>query len=513
MIPGSSNILAIEWDRTELRYVWAGYSARRVIIRAIGRIAADESPDATGLPEHLLADLKETLRARKSQVISCLSRSDVDEFEATLPPAANDELAFLVANEAHKHYPATAEDAQIDFLTIEQNPDQTRRVSVIVLPRHRYTQIVESTQRLGWKLASIQLRHVAATRLLGKLHDLSEHQRSILLSISRSDADLVILERGQIVMVRTIHLSSEFDSGSLADKLSVEIQRSLMITTKPDHVDEAGQAQLFLFGSSPEQQTLQQQMATVLGMPVILVDPLQPFASHPRTLPVQVHQFAGLLGSLLEPQRSQSIDLHTPKCARKTSPWRHRAIIYSSAVVLSLVLMFVWANQVVSQASNNNASLKLALDNVQKQLESMQTKMEVVDYYDKWITDDVNWLDELRELSQKFPERSSMQVKTMILSTGTTSDGVISMSVRAKDNSAIASLEQRVRDKNHQIRTNQLSQSESDKEFPWQFEASVMLRRRDREEFIDPTGKETSAPSPVEPAPVPQALPGKGDPQ
>jgi hypothetical protein len=251
-------------------------------------------------------------------------------------------------------------------------------------------------------------------------------------------------------------------------------------------------------------------MAEVLGIPVILVDPLQPFASHPRTLPVQVHQFAGLLGSLLEPQRLQTIDLHTPKCARKTISWRKRAVVYSSAIVLLLVLMLGWANQVVSQANKNNVALKKALDKVQKQLESMQTKMEVVDYYDKWIADDVNWLDELRELSQKFPDRSSMQVKTMTLSSGSTSDGVISMSVRAKDSSAIASLEQKVRDKDHQIRTNQLSQNEADKEFPWQFEASVMLRRRERDEFIDPTGKGPAVPIPLATPADPIATPEKG---
>ncbi len=500
MIPNGSSVLAIEWDRTELRYVWANRTSRRPVIRAMGRIAAEESSDNIVQTEALLHELKSHLGIKKAKVIVCLSRSDIDEFEATLPPAADDELGFLVANEAHKHYPAVAEDAQIDFLTIEQNPDQTRQVSIVVLPQERHNQFVEHCNGQSWRLASIQLRHVATTWLLGKLLDLSTQKRSILLSLSRTDADLVILEQDQIALVRTIHLSNELDSGLLVEKLSVEIQRSLMITTKPDHADELGQAKVFLFGRPDEQETLREQLAQALNFHVELLDPLVPFAISRRKLPDHVHQFAGLLGSLLDQPRAQTIDLHTPKCARKAPAWRTRAIVYGSAAAILLCLGIGWASKNLSEARQSNAARKKDLTKIEKQYDDIQAKLSVVDYYDQWIKDDVSWLDELRELSQDFPERSKIQVKSMTLSAGTSSDGIVAMNLRAKDNSAIALLEQNVRDESHQIRINQLSQNESDKEFPWQFGATVLVKRRDRAEYIPSPIDDTTPSAPNPPA-------------
>jgi hypothetical protein len=57
------------------------------------------------------------------------------------------------------------------------------------------------------------------------------------------------------------------------------------------------------------------------------------------------------------------------------------------------------------------------------------------------------------------------------------------MNLQAKDENVITKMEQTIRDEFHQVRTNQFSQSDSEEELPWQFGASILLSRRDREEF------------------------------
>jgi hypothetical protein len=69
------------------------------------------------------------------------------------------------------------------------------------------------------------------------------------------------------------------------------------------------------------------------------------------------------------------------------------------------------------------------------------------------------------------------------MSIGTGGRGVISMNVRAKDDLVIAQLEQAIRDSHHTVRTNQLSQNSTDEGFPWQFGATVLVNRRNREEY------------------------------
>jgi hypothetical protein len=70
-----------------------------------------------------------------------------------------------------------------------------------------------------------------------------------------------------------------------------------------------------------------------------------------------------------------------------------------------------------------------------------------------------------------------------------------------------------VRDEAHQIRINQLSQNESDKEFPWQFGATVLVKRREREEYIQSTIVPASRSTPNSPASQPVVTPDAGSSQ
>ncbi len=498
MIPVGNNVLAIEWDRSELRYVWVAHTGRRIVIRNMGRmVVPDSTPGQT--PYELLSDLKVLLRAKNAQVIVCLARSDVDEFEAILPPADDHEMGPLVTNEAHKHLPAIGDEARIDYFTIEHSADLTRRVAIAVLAGERYRQIAASIKQQSWKLASLQLRHVATAQLLRRLIDLSAFPRSILLSVSGSDADLIVLEKDQMVLVRTIPLSTDFEKDSLGEKLAVEIQRSLMVTARPDHEEVSSGEQIFLFGSDAEQQSLIQQLSAALSATVTLVNPLQPFVSRDKAVPARLHQFAGLFGSILDQPRHQMIDLQSTKCVKPISSWRQRSIFYGAVAGVFLIALVAGARNSLTQLSRNNAALKQKIAQAQKTTDEMSERMMVVDKVEEWHHDDVNWLDELQELSHRFPERSKVQVKSMTLSSGSISDGVISMNLRAKDDTVISQLEQAVRDGFHQVRTNQLSQDESDVEFPWQFGATILLQRRERDEYSPAQIQDGAASKPVAP--------------
>lgn len=517
MVPTGNNVLAIEWDRSEFRYVWVAHGPRRVQIRALGRMAIPEAADISLLPDELLADLKVLLRARGAQTIVCLARSDVEEFETTLPPADDREIAQLVDLEAHKQLPAIGDSSRVDYLTIEQAADRTSRVSIVVLDGERHRQISESVARQGWKLASVQLRHIAASLLLRRLASLGDVPRSILLSVSRSDADLIVLEREQIALVRTIPLSAEFDSNTLGEKLSLEIQRSLMVTARPGHQETAEGDQVFLFGVADEQKALASQLAAALPAKVTLIDPLAPFQMRTDNIPDRLHAFAGLLGSVLEQPAAQTIDFQTPKCTRTKSSWRKRAIFYGSVAAAALVALVVASQNQLSQFKEANDTLRLELTQLQRTFDQLKSRMDVIDQVAEWQRDDINWLEELRELSQRFPDRSRVQVKSMTLSSGTGSDGVISMNLRARDETVISRLEQSIRDAFHQVRTHQLNQSESDEEFPWQFGATILLQRREREEFSRADeGPQPPAPLDGEaasdlPQPSPSESPVSGD--
>ena len=490
MVPNSNNLIVLEWDREELRYLWAGQAARRLVIRAIGRIRPDElgkggeetsaePPDPTF--ESFLAELKQRLRAKNSRAIIVLPRGDVEEFEATLPPASDDELSGLVVNEAHKHL-ANADEARMDFIEVERGSDETRRLSIMALPQPSFNRLNTAVKHQGWALASLQVRHVAAAGLLHKLVDLEKQPRSILVNINRQDVELLIFELDRLILVRTISLSADNDAAALADRLAVEIQRSLMVTARAESEQSTTPDQIYIFGGDDEQQTLAERLTANLQLPAALLNPLDAFVAYPKDLPPQLHQFSGLLGALIDQPAERTVDLLNSKCGRPKSPWLQRAIIYGSVAALALIGTIWWSLD-VNQLKDSNATLKTELAELEKQYDQLSEKTAVVDQIATWQGDDINWLDELRELSQRFPERSLVQVKSMTLSSSPANPGVIVMNLQAKDENVITKMEQTIRDEFHQVRTNQFSQSDSEEELPWQFGASILLSRRDRDQF------------------------------
>lgn len=524
MVPNSNNLVVLEWDREELRYLWAGQAARRLVIRSIGRIRPEdltppaedaETPATSGEPkfEQLLNELKQRLRAKNSRAIMVLPRGEVEEFDATLPPASDEELSGLVLNEAHKHL-ANADDARIDFIEVERGSDETRRLSIMALPLPAFQKLNAAVKQQGWTLASLQVRHVAAAGLLRKLVDLQQNPRSILVNINRQDVELLIFELDRVILVRTISLTPDNDAAALAERLAVEIQRSLMVTARAESGQETTPDKIYIFGGDAEQQALADRLSGTLQLPATLLNPLDVFVAYPNDLPPQLHQFAGLLGSLIEQPAEQSIDLINSKCGRPKSPWIRKAIVFGGAAAVGLIALTWSALDNVSQLRDSNATLKQELAKLEKQFEQLADKTAVIDQFAAWQTDDINWLDELRELSQRFPERSLVQVKSMTLSSSSANPGVISMNLQAKDENVITQMEQTIRDEFHQVRTNQFSQSDSkEEELPWQFGANIVLSRRDRDEFptVDSTTPKPSELAPTESAD--QATPENGKPE
>lgn len=484
MIPQTSNLLAIEWDRREARYVWVSTSGKRTLVRAIGRVAQAEGESAEKEPlEAMLADIKALLRLKNPQVLLVLPRSEVEESEANLPPANEHEVAQFVINQAHERWPVISEDAVVDYYPLQDSLDGAQRVSITMLTHDRKRQYESSCKRVGWRLAGIQLRHLGTVQLLRRLTALESTSQSVLLSLSRTDAELIIFSGQQISLIRTIPLGVEAEPTVLVEKLKLEIQRSLMVAAKPVGAEPDAVPAVYLFGQAGEQQVLVDPLREALQVQVTLLDPLGQLSRTSSEIPEQVHHFAPLLGALTNANRIETVNFVKPKCAVSVSPYYCRMAVYAAAAV-ALLGYLIWSGLgEVSELRSQSRDLKAQLQATQKKIDDMKKRTAVVDYFEEWQKDDINWLEELRGLSARFPERTETQVKNMTLSVGSNRRGVISMNLRAKDDIVISRLEQAIRDNFHQIRTNQLSQNSADEEYPWQFGASILVNRRTREEL------------------------------
>jgi FtsZ-binding cell division protein ZapB len=372
-------------------------------------------------------------------------------------------------------------------------------VSIVLLSNDKKKHYETICKRVGWRLASIQLRHLGTVQLLRRLMALDAATQSVLLSMSRTDAELFVFSGPKISLVRTIPLSTDVEPVVLAEKLKLEIQRSLMITSAPANADAATPPGIYLFGLAAEQNLLADALRETLQASVTLLDPLGQLPRTMSELPESIHQFAPLLGTVTNTNKTETVNFAKPKCAVSISPIYRRVAIYATAVVM-LLGYFIWSGlDEVGQLRSKSQELKQQLSSTQKKIDDMKKRTAVVDYFEEWQKDDINWLEELRALSGRFPERTETQVKSMTLSVGSNRRGVISMNLRAKDDLVISRLEQAIRDSFHQIRTNQLSQNSTDTEYPWQFGASILVSRRTPEEYLAEFAPVASETQPVEP--------------
>lgn len=484
MLPKTKNHLVIEWDRQQARYAWVCSVGARNMIRAIGSVQAAEG-ESTAHLETYLADIKALLRLKNPELVFVMPRREIEEFEATLPPSKDDELAQLVLIQAHERWPGISEQSIIDYYHMVGGSDGMLRVSIAAMLDDKRINYIGWAKSAGWKLSAIRLRHLASVNLLQRQVALASWPQSVLLSVSRKDADLVVFSQGQISLVRTIPLAAESTDQALAEKLKLEIQRSLLVASPPANDSESPELPIFLFGDQGELSELVQRLEPDLPGQIRVIDPFVNFQrSNTETLE-DVNRYAAVLGAALEGSPATTLDFCKPKCVKKRSAIYRRIALYAAAGCLLLGALIGNAWQQVAEAREQNLELKRELAKVDEQITNLKKRTAVVDYVSQWQRDDINWLEELRGLSLRMPSRSQTQVRSMTMTSSPGRKGMISMNLRAGSDSVISEFEKAVRDGSHQVRTNQLSQTAPGTDFPWQFGAAIMINPRDRQQLAE----------------------------
>ncbi len=484
MLPKSRNCLVVEWDRQQARYAWVQAVGARNTLRAIGTVLAADGESAPQLESHL-ADIKALLRIKNPELILLVSRREIEECDTNLPLAKGDELAQLVEHQAHEQWPGISDQAIIDYYQMNQGADGMVHISIAALVKDRQAYFEAAAKSVGWRLQGIKLRHLASIQLLQRQVALAASPRSVMLSVSGKDADLVVFSQGQVVFVRTIPLAAESDAPLLAEKLKLEIQRSLLVATPPPNETENTESPIFILGNDVELNELVRTLDMEWPGQIRVVDPFVSFHRIGNQSLESASQYAAVLGAALESNPATTIDFRKPKCGQKNWSGYRRVAVYAVLGCLVLAGLIGSAWQQVNEARQQNAELKRELADVEEQIASLKKRTAIVDYVSQWQRDDINWLEEFRGLSLRMPSRSQTQVRSMSMSTSTGRKGLITMNLRASSEAAIAEFEKSVRDEFHQVRTNQLSQTAQETDFPWQFGAAITVTPRDRQQLAE----------------------------
>jgi Tfp pilus assembly PilM family ATPase len=479
-----ARLLAIDWDRTEARYVVADARGQSLSFEAAGSLPMSGEKDTAASRAQLGEALRAALAGKAGRATTLLSidRGQVEMVSLMLPPASDSELPEMVRNQAMRENTAIAEDSVLDFLPSSSNAMESRKVTAVALSRPRLEQLQEVLTGAGLAAKAISLRpYAAAALVLGVLADRNE--TCLVVHLLAEEVDLIVLSGGQAVFWRTLRQPNASHDRAAAQRLLSEIQRTLLVA-QPQFPGQTVKA-LYLCGGLDEHPSLVAALGDGLSMPLTLVDP---FAAH-GGLPVVVDtpgRFAPLVGMLASEARGEShaIDFLHPR-RRPAPPDRRRILALAGAAVAVIALLGgyrVWSD--FSVADEKVEELSAEFDRLNDQLKQAEQRQKVIAAIENWSKSDVNWLDELRDLSLRFPGGRDAVVLRMGLNHSRDSGGTIDLVGIVRDPVVVSRIESNLRDEHHQISSRHMQERLQEDNYSWHFEASIGVTPRDPKEYV-----------------------------
>ncbi len=480
-----SQLLAIDWDRREARYVLASARGGKLTIAAARSIVIPELPeeDVTELPdvgELLKGALAEGKLGRVVTLVG-VDRASIDLLHLTLPPAEDAELPEMVANQVVRESQVATDEAAVDFVPVSDRADEPRQVTAAVLPEEQLRRIETTCKVAGLKPHRLLLRSYAAASVFLRTVPAPD-ETCLLVNAIADEVDLTVLVRGKVAFLRTARLPAA--AGEQATRrLLAEINRTLAVALQSEFGTDPVEC-VYIFGHGDEHQALLEQIHEQLMLPARVLDPFEAFDLSDVPVPEGPGRFAPLLGMLLDEARGgeHAIDfLHPRRPAKQVNRRRIGAI--AGVVVVAGILAagyLAWSSAKEAQAKIEYG-LKVELAGLIKEVKQESRLVQAVS---GWQSGDVLWLEELRELSLKLPADKDMMVLRLTMTSARSgSGGQISLQGLVRDQSLVVPLEEAVRSPYHGVSTPAVHRLATGQDYPWQFNASITVARRDKSRY------------------------------
>jgi Tfp pilus assembly PilM family ATPase len=498
-----ARLLAIDWDRTEARYVVADARGNNLMFEDAGTLPLSGEKDTAASRAQLGEALKAALAGKASRATALLSidRGQIDLVSLTLPPASDAELPEMVRNLAMRENSAIGEDAALDFVPEGEDASKPRKVTAVALSQARLEQIQEVITGAGLSAKTIALRPYAVAALVKE--QLADSNETCLVAlVLAEEVDLVVLSAGRPVFWRTLRQPNASHDSAAAQRLLAEIQRTLLIA-QPQFPGQTVTG-VYLCGGLEEHPSLTAALRDGLSLPLTLVDPFA--ANGGLTTAVEnPGRFAPLVGLLASEARGESpaVDFLHPR-RRPAPPDRRRIFALAGAAAALLVLLSgyrVWSD--FSAADEQIADLTAELDRLSSQFKQAGQKQKAITAIQTWSQSDVNWLDELRDLSLRFPSGRDAVVLRMGLSHSRESGGTIDLVGIVRDPIVVSRIESNLRDEHHQISSRHMQERLQEDNYSWHFESTIGVTPREPKHYVSHLPPDQRPPAPASKSKLP----------
>jgi Tfp pilus assembly PilM family ATPase len=490
-------IQAIEWDRREVRCLWATGRGGRIAVRATAAASIAAPEGSADIPPDIAQALRMAMAGQRpgGTVVVGLDRSLVELVHFSVPPISDTDLPEIVLNQALRESPSMTEESAVDFRVDGKDTSQPRNVSVAILSAEQVARIRQVCSDVGLRPRRMVLRPYASASLFARTAGATP-RNCLLLNVIGDEADIAVLTDRQPVYLRTARLPGPVSEEKSATRLLAEIRRTLAVALD-EQPEGSAVEKIYVFAGPGEHEALAERIRRELGLPAELFNPFQALGVPEGRVPDGAGRFAPLLGMAMDEARgAHALDLLRPR--RRAQPNKRRTPLIIAAAVVGLLVAigsyYYWSEASAIEAEGKDISRQIReLNNL---LKRSGEQRKVLDAVHDWQAGDVTWLDELRDLSIRFPTGRNLVLLGMTMtSAGRAGGGDVAIKGVMRDQSVILRMENDVRDKYHELRSKRVLERRE----RWHFETSMSVGRRDKTQYTShlpapPEGRPTTGP-------------------
>jgi hypothetical protein len=495
-----ARFLALDWDRHEARYVLATTSGRKVTVlsaQSVPLADGDEAPSPG--PGALLRKALPRGKAARTQVLVGLGRGSIELMHFTVPPATDKELPELVLNQAIRESQSVTEDTLLDFVAVNDTAGEPRRITAATIEPAELERVKGICKDAGLKPQRMLLRPFASASLFARTETAAEAP-CLLVNRVGDEVDLSIMAGGRAVFSRTARLHDASDEEKTTRQIVVEIGRTLAVASQDQLVGGTIET-VYVFGGPEEYAELIELIGAEIPLVAKIIDPFKAVGIRQSQYPDDAGKYASLLGMLVDEAHSagHAIDFLNPK--KKPKPPNRAWIAAAAAGVLAVFGLWTWyqAHGEFVELDAQIANLNSDYSKVHRQIQEAalphvgQLKGRRVDYartlgavrgqIEAWDTADVNWLDELRDLSLRLPSSRDILLLRMNMAPSRAGGGIVSFNGLVRDPLVVVRMETDIRDYFHGISSRHQQQRSQSGDYTWSFETSIVASRRPKEYY------------------------------
>jgi hypothetical protein len=367
--------------------------------------------------------------------------------ELRYPPVPPAEEPNVVRYQAIRDLSDTPEDVVIDYTPLSYGvTDSQRRSMAVILRRDLLNAIQQLCAAAGLKLVAVTARPYAIAAELSRAWsvglvpplDGQDHSAAIVLA-SPAGGEFTVVWQGEVLFTRDLPAPVCATESTLL----AEVRRNLTLYSgvAPEHPIAA----LYVCEADGRYAP---RLRSALSLPVHAHDPLHGFV--PELHQSQRGRCAPLVGVLVASATAQlPINFIKPRQPQaQRDPYKIRL---AATAVLAILLLFVsgiYGWQQVNRAEQQVVQLRQRKKDLEDELKVLEPDAKRLQAVRQWQDRGVNWLDELYDWSDRFPQRKGVHATQFTASaippdskTGKqTHQAKVELKLKAPDNQAVTQL-------------------------------------------------------------------------